>query len=89
MASNELKAFLRSIDESYEQYADQLHDASFTMVIELAAASPELLELRAKVPIGAAGAIVKTAGACWISDDSPHCIEACRSIAPNLRTLIA
>jgi hypothetical protein len=52
MASNELKAFLGNIDESYEQYADQLHDSSFTMIKELAAASPELLELRAKVPIG-------------------------------------
>ena len=89
MASNELKAFLRTIDESYEQYADQLHVASFTKVKELAAASPEHLRSEANVPIGPACAIVKAAGAFWISDDSPHCIEACRCIAPNLLTLIA
>jgi hypothetical protein len=70
MASNELKAFLRSINQRYVQYADQLHNASFTDVRELAAASPKVLEERAHVPIGPAGAIVKAAGAFWISDDS-------------------
>jgi hypothetical protein len=72
MASNELKAFLQSINQRYVQYADQLHIASFTDVTELAAASPEVLEERAHVPIGPAGAIVKAAGAFWISNDSPQ-----------------
>jgi hypothetical protein len=77
MASNELKAFLGSIDQRYVQYADQLHLASFTDVKELAAASPERLEQRANVPIGPAGAIVKAAGAFWISIICGGSLAAC------------
>ncbi|KAF6257580.1 hypothetical protein COO60DRAFT_1626767 [Scenedesmus sp. NREL 46B-D3] len=68
MASDKLKMFPASIDARYVQYADQLHNASFTDVKELAAASPELLEQRASVPIGPAGAVVKAASAPGLSE---------------------
>ena len=76
MASDKLKMFPASIDARYVQYADQLHNASFTDVTELAAASPELLEQRASVPIGPAGAVVKAACAFWSRKKYLRCIKA-------------
>ncbi len=60
MASEELKEFLRSIDEDYVQYAELLHEGTYTNKAELSAADKtDLVAL--KVPLGAAGLIIKTA----------------------------
>lgn len=63
MASDRLKDFLRNIEINYEEYAGQLHAASFYGTTELAAATPQLLREEAGVPIGPAGAIVAAAQA--------------------------
>ncbi len=61
MASDRLRDFLCNIGTNYEEYAGQLHAASFHGTTKLAAATPQLLEERAGVPIGPAGAIVAAA----------------------------
>ena len=63
MASDRLKDFLRNIETNYEEYAGQLHAASFYGTTELAAATPQLLREESGVPIGPAGAIVAAAQA--------------------------
>ncbi len=58
MASDDLKEFLRSIEEDYVQYAESLHKGTFTKRAELSAADEMELEALT-VPKGAAGLIIK------------------------------
>ena len=60
MASDDLKEFLRSIEEDYVQYAESLHKGTFTKRAELSAADEVELEALT-VPKGAAGLINKAA----------------------------
>ncbi len=60
MASQELRAFLSSVDSSYVNHADTLHNGQFTRMVELAATDrSDLMELG--IPKGAAGAIIAAA----------------------------
>ena len=60
MASQELIEFLRSLKEDYVQYAQVLHEGTYTDRAELSAAQvPDLQALG--VPKGAAGLIIKAA----------------------------
>ena len=60
MASQELRAFLSSVDSRYMGHADAIHNGQFTSKTELAAADrSDLVELG--IPKGAAGAIIAAA----------------------------
>ena len=60
MASSQLVEFLRSVDQTYAQYAQLLYEGTYTNKGELSAADkPDLVALG--VPTGAAGLIIKAA----------------------------
>ena len=59
MASNDLKEFLRGVDPDYEQYAERLHQGTFTKKAELGAADKADLEALG-IPKGAAGLLACT-----------------------------
>ena len=61
MASQELRAFLSSIDNRYVDHADAIHKGEFTNQAELAAADRTDLE-KLGIPKGAAGLIIAAAG---------------------------
>ncbi|DBA70039.1 TPA: hypothetical protein ACH3X2_012290 [Trebouxia sp. C0005] len=61
MASQELRAFLSSIDSRYVDHADAIHKGEFTNQAELAAADRTDLE-KLGIPKGAAGLIIAAAG---------------------------
>ena len=59
MASEEVKAFLTSIDSRYLDYADRIHNEGFTSIVEVAFANAREAELQAKgVTMGAARQII-------------------------------
>lgn len=60
MASQELRAFLISIDSRYVDHADAIHKGEFTNQAELAAAERTDLE-KLGIPEGAAGLIIAAA----------------------------
>ena len=69
MASQELRAFLKSIDSRYVDHADAIHKGEFTNQAELAAADRTDLE-KLGIPKGAAGLIIAAAagkGDSWIA----------------------
>ena len=60
MASQELKAFLTSVDSGYLDYADAIYEGEFTRQAELGAADRADLQALG-IPMGAAGLIIAVA----------------------------
>ncbi|KAK9819629.1 hypothetical protein WJX72_000463 [[Myrmecia] bisecta] len=79
LASEELKEFLRSIKAEYVQYAELLHEGTFTDKAELSGADKtDLVALG--VPNGAAGLIIRTA---------QGIVQHCRDPATSAQALAA
>ena len=81
MASNDLKKFLRGMDPSYEQYAERLHQGTFTKKAELGAADKADLEALGN-PKDAAGLIIKAAQATGVCQDSTFSMSLPGSVTP-------
>ena len=90
MASQELRAFLSSIDSRYVDHADAIHKGEFTNPAEIAAADCTDLE-KLGIPKGAAGLIIAAAGGrgdsfvAFIFQHQP-CYMACTSSSEHLRS---
>ncbi|KAA6429925.1 MAG: hypothetical protein FRX49_00357 [Trebouxia sp. A1-2] len=90
MASQELRAFLSSIDSRYVDHADAIHKGEFTNQAELAAADRTDLE-KLGIPKGAAGLIIAAAGGKGDHDDKLSEVlantEQLKAILPALKLM--